>query len=143
MSMGTGIYKETGVEELRRIVRVANMTTESAFDGLTVEECVRLVRACWKSKWDILPDDLTFEERRKAADTGRLPEACEDRLDRDLGGAPDRTDDEDTCGACGAALVPVLIGDMWHRPSEDCRAIREATHEDVEREDVEKGAEHE
>jgi hypothetical protein len=131
MSMGMGAYKETGIEELRRIVAAANWARESAFDGFTAEECVRLVRACWGSKWDILPDHLLHEERLEAARTGKLSEACEERLDHDLGDAPDKTDDEETCGACGAMFVPMLIGDMWHGLHEDCRAVREATDEDV------------
>ena len=86
--MGGSGYKETGIEELRRIVRAADMTREAAFDGFTAEECMRLVRACWGSQWDILPDELLHEERLEAAKTGKLSAACEERLDRDLGGGP-------------------------------------------------------
>ena len=72
---------ETGIEELRRVVRAASMCRESAFDGFSAEECVRMIRACWTSKWDVLPDDLLPEERYEAAATGKLPEEAEARLD--------------------------------------------------------------
>jgi hypothetical protein len=90
-----GSHKETGIEELRRIVAAANWAREAAFDGFTAEECVRLVRACWGSKWDILPDELLHEERLEAAKTGKLSAECEDRLDRDLGGKSEDERDED------------------------------------------------
>jgi hypothetical protein len=76
--------EETGMEELRRIVRVANMTNESAFDSFTAEQCIKLIRACWASKWDILPDDLTGVERGYAAVHGVLSEECTLRLEKAL-----------------------------------------------------------
>jgi len=85
--MGTGalvVQAETGIEMMRRAVRAADMTRESAFDGFTVEECLRLIRACWTSKWDILPDDLLSSEREYAAEHGRLSESAERRLDEVL-----------------------------------------------------------
>jgi hypothetical protein len=64
---------------------MANATTyarEDAFDAFTLEEVVRLMRACWGSKWDMLPDDLLPEERRYAADHGALDTECLRRLER-------------------------------------------------------------
>lgn len=71
---------ESGIEMVRRAVRVANMTRESSFDGFSAEECLRLISACWASKWDVLPDDLLLSERIHAASHGRLSEAAERRL---------------------------------------------------------------
>ena len=71
---------ESGIDMVRRAVRVANMTRESAFDGFSAEECLRLIRACWASKWDILPDDLLPEELEYAATHGRLSKGTELRL---------------------------------------------------------------
>lgn len=78
------VLKETGAEELRRIVRVLNSTSESALDAFTAEELLRIVRACWASPWDMFPDTLTFEERKYAAKHGKLSAACNRRLERDF-----------------------------------------------------------
>jgi hypothetical protein len=75
-----GTRKETGIEELRRVVRAANMTTESAFDTYTAEQVILVMRACWASGWDILPDDLLASERAHAAVHGVLSEECLARL---------------------------------------------------------------
>jgi hypothetical protein len=76
---------ETGIEELRRVARVSSMCKESCFDGYTAEQCIKMIRACWMSGWDILPDDLTHEERVFAATYGRLPDFAMTRLEKALG----------------------------------------------------------
>ena len=75
-------YQETGIEELRRAARVSGMTRESAFDGYSAEECLEMIRACWKSGWDILPGDLTPEERDYAARHGKLSARALARIER-------------------------------------------------------------
>jgi hypothetical protein len=57
---------ESGAEELRRAMSFINTTTESAWDGFTAEECIRIVRACWASPFDIYADNITVSERRYA-----------------------------------------------------------------------------
>lgn len=72
---------KTGIERLRQIVAMCNMTNESVFDGLDVAETVRLAEACLNSPYDICPDDLTEEERWRASRTGRLPESVASRYE--------------------------------------------------------------
>lgn len=76
---------ETGIEELRRIAKASEMCRESAFDRFSANECMKMIRACWGSGWDILPDDLTDEERRFASEHGRLPDFAMVRLEKELG----------------------------------------------------------
>lgn len=76
---------ESGVEELRRAAKVSGHAIESSYDGFTAEECLNMIRACWVSGWDILPDSLFPEERRGAARYGKLSKRCLARLERDLG----------------------------------------------------------
>lgn len=71
---------ERGVQELRRAARASEITRESAFDGCTAEQCLNLLRACWRSGWDILPDELTQEERAESAQSGLLSVAAQARL---------------------------------------------------------------
>lgn len=80
-----GTVKETGAEELRRVVRACNLTREDALSGFSAEQVLRLMRACWASPWDILPDALTEDERAAAAARGTLSPECVARLERDLG----------------------------------------------------------
>ena len=75
---------ETGAEELRRIVSALGMSAETAVDPFTAEQVIRIVRACWSSPWDLLPDMLTDSERWHAAKHGRLSAACVRRLDREM-----------------------------------------------------------
>ena len=75
---------ETGPEMLRRVVRVLDWTHGDAVDPFTAEECLNIVRACWGSKWDILPDNLTREELKYAARHGSLSVRCNARLDKEL-----------------------------------------------------------
>lgn len=77
-------HGETGPETLRRAVSVLDMTHGDAVDPFTAEECLNIVRACWASPWDVFPDNLTREERQYAAEHGKLSDACNARLDREL-----------------------------------------------------------
>ena len=77
-------HKESGPEELRRIVNCLDFTREDALDGFTAEQCVRIVRAVRACKWDIFPDNLTRDELEHAAEHGTLSEECNARLDREL-----------------------------------------------------------
>jgi hypothetical protein len=72
--------EETGIEFLRRLVSVANYTNEEVFDDLSVEETIKLIRACWDSEFDIYADALSPSERAFAARTGKLSKKAVDRL---------------------------------------------------------------
>lgn len=85
MKMSESRPNETGVEELRRIASASSMCRESCFDGFSANECMKMIRACWGSGWDILPDDLTPEERRFCSEHGRLPDFACVRLEEELG----------------------------------------------------------
>lgn len=76
---------ETGVEELRRIANATRNCRESCFDGFTAVQVLQMVRACWRTPWDILPDELTRDEREYAAAEGKVSNACMVRLKRELG----------------------------------------------------------
>ena len=67
--------KETGIEELRRVVNAAGYSNEDALYGFSAEA----------SGWDIFPDQLTAEERAHAAQAGTLSHACLARLQRTYG----------------------------------------------------------
>lgn len=69
-----------GMEELRSLVNIANQTNESAFDGFTLEETVRLLQACRALDLETLPDMLTPGERKYAAKHGKVSTACLRRL---------------------------------------------------------------
>lgn len=58
--------KESGAEELRRIVAHIENCRESALDPYSAEEILRLARACWASEWDVWIDDLSPEQCAKA-----------------------------------------------------------------------------
>lgn len=79
-------HGETGVQELRRIACITESTRESAFDGYTAEQCINMMRACWRSDWDILPDALTDAEREYAARYGFLSGPAMRRLKKEYGG---------------------------------------------------------
>lgn len=76
---------ETGVEELRRAAEVTRMCRESCFDGFTASQVLNMVRACWRSPWDVCPDELTRDEREYAAAEGKFSNACMVRLRKVLG----------------------------------------------------------
>lgn len=76
---------ETGIEELRKLVNMAGYTEESAFDGFTAVETVRLLQACRALDLETLPDQLTLAERRHAAKHGRVSIECLHRLYEDAG----------------------------------------------------------
>jgi hypothetical protein len=76
---------ESGIEELRRVAGVSERCREGAIDRYSAEECLNLFRACWRSVWDLYPDELTDEERDYAAKHGVLSEKCLIRLSNELG----------------------------------------------------------
>lgn len=77
--------KESGADELRRVVRLLNASREDAVDGFTAIECVRLAQACLASPWDLTPDELTRHERTQAAARGKLSAAAVRRLTERFG----------------------------------------------------------
>lgn len=78
------MHIESGIEELRKLIKLANNTNECVFDGLSIHAIVFLLQACRKSTWDITPDDLTEDEIRFAVINGKLSTECLERLERDL-----------------------------------------------------------
>lgn len=74
--------KIDGIGELRRLVNIANCTREDAFDGLTIEQTIKLLQACRSLDLEVLPDQLNPEERAFAARTGKVSKACKRRLYR-------------------------------------------------------------
>jgi len=123
-------FGESGIEELRQLAGISGYTREYAFDGFTAIECLNLLRAVRACEWDIYADALTPEEREHAAKTGKLSEECVARLDTEFGDDRGVDEDDDTCGSCGASLVPIA-GSLWHKVEEDCRATREPSAEEV------------
>lgn len=75
--MTTDLMSETGIEELRVLVAIANNTPETALDDLSVEDAITLLRACRASEWDVTPDDLTEAQRRNAIEHGEVPNFVE------------------------------------------------------------------
>jgi hypothetical protein len=73
-----------GVEELRRLAGASGWHREWAWEGFTAEEVLNILRAISASRWDVMADQLTWEERRYAAEHGRLSEECDHRLDEEL-----------------------------------------------------------
>lgn len=78
--------KEPGTLELRRVVAVLENTNENWAEGLTLEEIVAVVRACWASGWVFGPDLLTSTQIDRAIYFGIAPAfcpSCESPLDSD------------------------------------------------------------
>jgi hypothetical protein len=65
--------RESGITELKALLNMANWTHGDAFEGLSLEEVISLLRACRKLDLETLPDMLTGPERREAAKTGIVP----------------------------------------------------------------------
>lgn len=70
----------SGIDELRKLVNLANNTNESAFDDLGLEETVRLLRACRALDLETLPDMLEQDELEFAAKNGRISKKALRRL---------------------------------------------------------------
>lgn len=62
----------SGIDELRKLLRIAGHTCEYAFDGIGVHGVIRLLQACKYSPVEVLPDALTEKERLYAAQHGKL-----------------------------------------------------------------------
>lgn len=79
------VVKETGVEELRMLVQIADYTTESAFDSFNLLQTINILKACHKLDLETFADDLTHDERKFAAKHGRVSIKCLTRLYNDEG----------------------------------------------------------
>lgn len=71
---------ERGIDELRKLVNMANWTREDAFDGLDAYAIVRLLQACRKLDLETLPDQLTEDEQDYAIEHGKVSTECLTRL---------------------------------------------------------------
>lgn len=71
---------ESGIDELRKLVNMANNTAEGAFDDFGLYEVVELLRACRRIDLDITPEQLTRDEAEFAARRGRVSIKCLRRL---------------------------------------------------------------
>lgn len=65
-------FKQTGAEELRKVVRVLDDMREDFSDRFTAEQLLQLVRMLWRSDWDIYPDHWS-ERQIEAALRGTAP----------------------------------------------------------------------
>lgn len=65
--------KECGIELLRKVVNFFNHCNETFNYRWTPEELVKLAQACWKSEWDIFPDEWTERQLYEALN-GRAPQ---------------------------------------------------------------------
>lgn len=61
------------VDELRTAVRIIDAMHETFNQAYTAQELLRLVRVCWSSGWDILPDQWTTEQCGAALVDGTAP----------------------------------------------------------------------
>lgn len=73
-----------GVEELRRLADATGYHKEWAWEGFTAEEVLNIMRAIGASRWDVMADQLTWEERCYAAEHGKISEECDRRIEKDL-----------------------------------------------------------
>lgn len=71
---------ETGIQELRILVGMADWSNESALDDFDLKATVRILQACRALDLETLPDMLTLAERRYAAKHGKVSTACLRRL---------------------------------------------------------------
>lgn len=68
----------SGADELRQIVRAMNDTRESAMDGYSAPEIVRMFQCMQRSGWDFYPDQWTKGQRDAAALLGHVPKFDDD-----------------------------------------------------------------
>jgi hypothetical protein len=73
-----------GVEELRRLADATGYHKEWAWEGFTAEEVLNIMRAISASRWDVMADQLTWEERRYAAKHVKLSDECDLRIEKEL-----------------------------------------------------------
>lgn len=62
----------SGMEELRALMRIASHTQAWALAELSLEQVVKLLRACLELDLETLPDQLTPEGRAYAAEHGKV-----------------------------------------------------------------------
>lgn len=73
-----------GVEELRRLANVSGYHHEWAWEGFTAEEVLNILRAINASRWDVMADQLTWEERCYAAEHGKISDECDLRIEKEF-----------------------------------------------------------
>ena len=64
---------ESGIELLRRVVKLFDYCNETFNSRYTPEELMSLARICWASGWDFFPDQYTHRQLHEALKYGRLP----------------------------------------------------------------------
>ncbi len=65
---------ESGIEKLRRVVKLFDYCNESFNTTWTIEELLKLADTCWKSGWDFFPDQYTERQLYEALKWGILPQ---------------------------------------------------------------------
>jgi hypothetical protein len=65
--------RETGPEELRRIVACLDSCCESMIERFSVEELVQLQRAAWACEWDVFVDNMSEGQCRAVLELGEVP----------------------------------------------------------------------
>jgi len=63
----------TGIEELRKAVRLFNMCSETINERFTPPQLLRIAAACRACTHDYLPDQWSDEQLQAAADHGTVP----------------------------------------------------------------------
>jgi hypothetical protein len=64
----------SGPDQIRRMTNTINMCKEDFNQEYSAEELMKIVRACWLSEWDILPDQWTQQQIDAALEHGTPPE---------------------------------------------------------------------
>lgn len=58
--------KETGIEFLRRVVKLFDANRESFNDQFSPEQLIQLAKICFQSTWDFYPDQWTERQVQEA-----------------------------------------------------------------------------
>lgn len=64
----------SGAEQLRRAVNLLDSNKEDFNEEYTAEELLKIVRACWLSEWDVMPDEWTQSQVEAAIAHGTPPQ---------------------------------------------------------------------
>jgi len=64
---------ESGIELLRRVVKLFDYCNETFNSKYTPEELIKLAKVCWESGWDFFPDQYTKRQLYEALTYGRAP----------------------------------------------------------------------
>jgi hypothetical protein len=65
--------KESGIETLRKVVKLFDWCNESFNSTWTIEELIALAHICWDSGWDFFPDQYTERQLHEALKYGIKP----------------------------------------------------------------------